>query len=452
MKHSNVGFGFLSIFLITVLMVLSGCVSPGKLLENAERSWALGLYAQSIEEALESYEKAVDKNKDQAAIDEAKDFLIQKFPQFNENLSQRAENQLKGTDSDKESAWKTYKQLVDTNFRIGNSGVSGFLETADYSAQFLNAKEVAAQIKYVRSLELMGQDERSSYIEAATLLRDIDFLVPGYRDIGALLKTCFEEGTLTVAFSDRSVYLNYNTEKSSRTVDFTNDLRTRLEAYIVEHDYPEFLNFISAGSAKSAAEAGAVLFLELQGDVWIASSLEDSYLSNGEITWQRSYEGLTNLVVTRIADIRNEVAAVPLKFSQSISIEFYPVKNNTESLSSEMYTEQFNNPSWMDRQLKDVRDVIEEQNASADMIIWAEMQYGAVVHFLSTALVDTDDGEQELPLDEAVYTETESFINSSLPDFLEFRDMDLEEQILSDLFDGFLLKDGIRNLLTGLEG
>jgi hypothetical protein len=95
---------------------------------------------------------------------------------------------------------------------------------------------------------------------------------------------------------------------------------------------------------------------------------------------------------------------------------------------------------------------MEEGASSSEMTIWAEMQYGGVVHFLETALVDTADGEQELPVDQEVYAETESFINSSLPDFLEFRDMDLEERLLSELFNGFVSRDGVRKLLTDLEG
>ena len=434
------------------ILLLSACASPGKLLEDAERSWSMGLYTRSIEEALQSYEKAVEKNKDQNAVDNAKNFLVEKFPQFNENQSRRAENQLKGTNTDKETAWKTYQQLVEMNSLIGDSIASGFLETQDFTAELQNAKEVAAEIKYNKSLELIGQDVRAAYMEAATLLRDTDYLVPGYRDADNLLKTCLEKGTLTIAFSRRSLNFNYNTVKNSQTVDISDEMRSRLEAYIGEYDVPEFLNFISTDSAGDAGDAGAVLFLEIQGDVWIASSLEDSYIDNGTISWQRGYEGMPNLIVTRIADFRNEVAAVPLKFSQSISIEFYPVKYNTESLSSEMYADQFNNFSWMDSQLQAARDALEEVDASSSMIIWAEMQYGGTVNFLKTALVDTAEGEQELSMNEEVYAETESFINSSLPDFLEYRDFDLEERISAELFNGFTAEESVRKLLTDLEG
>jgi hypothetical protein len=289
-------------------------------------------------------------------------------------------------------------------------------------------------------------------MEAATLLRDTDYLVPGYRDADNLLKTCLDKGTLTIAFSRRSLNLNYNTVKTSQTVDISDEMRSRLEAYIGEYDVPEFLNFISADSAGAAGDAGAVLFLEVQGDVWISSSLEDSYHYDGTISWQRGYEGMPNLIVTRIADSRNEVAAVPLKFSQSISIEFYPVKYNTQSLSSEMYADQFNNSSWMDSQLQEARDVLEEVDASSSMIIWAEMQYGGIVNFLKSAVVDTADGEQELHMNEEVYAETESFINSSLPDFLEYRDFDLEERISAELFNSFTAEESVRGLLTDLEG
>jgi hypothetical protein len=55
-------------------------------------------------------------------------------------------------------------------------------------------------------------------------------------------------------------------------------------------------------------------------------------------------------------------------------------------------------------------------------------------------------------MNEEVYAETESFINSSLPDFLEYRDFDLEERISSELFNGFTGRDSVRKLLTDLDG
>ncbi|MCK5735194.1 MAG: hypothetical protein KAH21_01900, partial [Spirochaetaceae bacterium] len=256
---------------LIALIVFSGCVSAAKLLEKAEKAWTLGQYSEAIGEALDSYEKAVDKNKNQTDIDSAKDFLFEKFPIFNENLSKKAEQQLNGTDSDKAQAWETYQELVNMNTRVGNSIAASFLETEDYSQQLQKAKEIAAQIYYVEALELMGGDQRSMYIEAAGLLKQIDSLVSGYRDVGTLLKTCYEEGTVIVAFSDRNMYFKLNTENNNNTVEFSNDINMILEEYIGENDYPDFLQFMSAGSVKSAGDAGAVLFIDYQGDIWINS-------------------------------------------------------------------------------------------------------------------------------------------------------------------------------------
>ena len=436
---------------LMALVLLSGCISAAKLLEKAERAWSMGLYFDAIDGALQSYEKAVDKNKEQAEIDASREFLIERFPLFNENLSKIAENQLSGTDTDKAKAWETYQQLVQMNSRIGNSIASSFLETVDYSTQLRNAKDVAAQIKYVKSLELIGQDQRSSYIEAVGLLLEINNLVPGYRDIGNLLKLSYQEGTLVIAFSDRSLYFNYNTENSDRTVDLRSEMDTALRDYIKENDYPDFLKFITAGSVKSAEDAGAVLFVDVQGDIWIDSEVVDSY-SNGSITWTRSYEGTPSILVTRIKDTRNEIAPVSLELSQSVSIEFFPVRYNTESLTQDMFYNQFNNIVWMTDQLNGARAVLDDQDGSVDMLIWAEMKYGGLVNFLKSAIVNAPDGDQDLPIDVEVYKETKEFINDTLPDFLEFKDMDVEDQIINQTFDGFLSKSGVKELLTNLEG
>ena len=436
---------------LLALVLLSSCISAAKLLENAEKAWSMGRYYDAIDDALKSYEKAVNKNKDQSAIDSSKAFLMEKFPQFNEKLNKRAENQLNGPDSDKLKAWETYQQLVDMNLRIGNSIASSFLETSDFSPQLQNAKEVAAQIKYVKSLELIGEDKRNSYIEAAGLLLEIDSLVPGYRDIGTLLKVCYEEGTLTIAFSDRSLYLNYNTENSERSVDFSSEIDSSIQDFIKEHDYPDFLNFISAGSLKSAEDDGAVLFIEVQGDIRIASEVLDSY-SNGKITWKRSYEGTPALLVTRIRDTKNEIAPVSLKLSQEISIEYFPIKNNTESLTKDMYDNQFNNASWMSEQLKKARAVMDDQDGAADMQVWAQMEYGGKVNFLKSAIVRTSEGDENLPIEAEVYKDTIDFINNTLPGFLDFKDMDVEERIKEEMINGFLSKSGVRELLSGLEG
>ena len=451
MKRSKRRIRTLLILPVAALLILSGCISASRLLEKAEQSWSMGLYAEAIQGALDSYEKAVDKNKKQSEIDSAKDFLVERFPQFNEKLSDRADNQINGTDADKEKAWETYQQLVNVNSRVGNSNASSFLSTEDFSAELRNAKDVAAQIKYVKALELMGQDERSSYIEAADLLLSINDLVSGYRDIGTLLKTCYDEGTLIVAFSDRNIYYNYDTDKNSDSVEFSSEIEQVIRDFIERNDYPDFLKFVTAGSVKSAEDAGAVLFVDYQGDIGFHSEVIDSYLSSGTLTWKRSYEGIPTLLVTRIGDTRNEVSPVSLELSQSVSVEFYPVKYDTQTITEDMYNNQFNNTVWMADQLNTARVATDFDDWSAALVVWAEMQYGGVASFLSSADVSSSEGNQDLPIEEDVYKETQKFINKTLPDFLEFSDMDVETSLIDEMFDGFLSKSGVRELLTSLD-
>ena len=372
------------------------------MLDKAEDAWAGGQYAGAIEQALSSYEKAVDKNKDIAEIDAAKNFLVEKFPLANEYLLDTAEKQLEGIDSDKARAWETFQVLVNMNIRVRNSIASSFLDIKDYSEELKRAKDVAAQLNYVKALELMGSDQRSSYIEAAELLRQIDSFVPDYRDIRSLLEVCYEAGTLVVAFSDRDIYFSVHSGEFSDTSGFGNDVHTVIRKYIEANDYPDFLDFVTAGSIKSAEDAGAVLFVEVQGEVWVSAETADTYLSNGSITWERSYGGTPTLVVTRLADTRNEVAPASIGLDQSISIEFFPVKYDTDSLTEDMYLQQFNNLIWMSSQLSKARNVLDDRNGSADMIVWAEMQYGGVVDFLESALVTGTEGTQDLPIDPAV--------------------------------------------------
>jgi len=452
MNRTTVRIRTFLILPLAALLFLSGCISASRLLEKAEQSWSMGFYAEAIQEALDSYEKAADKNKNQSEIDSAENFLVERFPQFNENLSKQAENQLKGTDSDKEKAWETYQQLVNVNSRVGNSMASSFLSTEDFSAELRNAKDVAAQIKYVKALELMGLDERSSYIEATGLLLSINDLVSGYRDIGTLLKTCYDEGTLIVAFSDRNIYFNYDTDKNGDSVEFSSEIDQVSRDFIERNDYPDFLKFITAGSVKSAEDAGAVLFVDYQGDIGIKSEVIDSYLSSGTLTWKRTYEGTPTLLVTRIGDTRNEISPVSLGLSQSVTVEFYPVKYDTQSITGDMYYNQFNNSAWMADQLNSARVAMDFDDWSATLVVWAEMQYGGVASFLSSADVSSSEGNQVLPIDEDVYKETQKFINKTLPDFLEFSDMDVETSLIDEMFDGFLSKSGVRELLTNLDG
>ncbi|RKX92771.1 MAG: hypothetical protein DRZ90_13485, partial [Spirochaetes bacterium] len=329
---------------------------------------------------------------------------------------------------------------------------SSFLSTEDFSAELRNAKDVAAQIKYVKALELMGLDERSSYIKATGLLLSINDLVSGYRDIGTLLRTCYDEGTLIVAFSDRNIYFNYDTDKNGDSVEFSSEIDQVSRDFIERNDYPDFLKFITAGSVKSAEDAGAVLFVDYQGDIGIKSEVIDSYLSSGTLTWKRTYEGTPTLLVTRIGDTRNEISPVSLGLSQSVTVEFYPVKYDTQSITGDMYYNQFNNSAWMADQLNSARVAMDFDDWSATLVVWAEMQYGGVASFLSSADVSSSEGNQVLPIDEDVYKETQKFINKTLPDFLEFSDMDVETSLIDEMFDGFLSKSGVRELLTNLDG
>ncbi len=437
--------------LLTAVILLSGCVSAAKMLDRAESAWAAGQYSEAISQALNSYEKAVDKDKEPSEIDAAKAFLVEKMPLANEYLLDLAEGQLDGSDSEKAKAWGTFQVLVNLNLRVRNSIASSFLNTEDFSDQLKRAKDVAAQIKYVKALELMGMDERSSYIEASFILKEIDTFVPDYRDIRSLLDVCYEAGTLVVAFSDRDIGFSVKSGSVPDTSGFGEEAHAVVRNYIESNDNPDFLDFMTAGSIKSAEDAGAVLFVEVQGEVWVSAETSDSYLNDGSITWERSYGGTPTLVVTRISDTRTEVAPVSLDLDQSISIEFFPAKYGTTSLTEDMYSQQFNNLIWMATQLSSAENVLKMDEGSEDMIVWAEMQYGGVAEFLESAQVSGTEGVQSLPIDPAVYNETQEFINSTLPDFLSFSDMDLRSRIVDEMIGGFLSDSGVKELLSELE-
>lgn len=439
------------ITLITAVLLISGCVSAAKMLDRAEDAWTRGQYAEAINQALASYEKAVDKNKEPGEIDAARAFLEEKMPQANDNLLTMAEKQLNGSDTEKANAWKTFQVLVNLNLRVRNSIASSFLSTEDYSEQLKRAKDVAAQIKYVKALELMGMDKRSAYIEASGILKEIDSFVPDYRDIRALLDVCYEAGTLIVAFSDRDIDFSAKNGNVADNSNYGEDVYSAVRKYVEANDNPDFLDFVTAGSVKSAQDAGAVLFVEVQGDVWTSAETSDSYLKDGSITWERSYGGTPTLVVTRISDTRNEVAPVSLELDQSIKIEFFPAKYETTSLTQDMYAKQFNNLVWMSSQLSKAEAVLAAVDDSEDMIVWAEMQYGGVAKFLSSAQVTGAEGTQDLPIGEEVYGETQKFINETLPEFLLFDDMDLHSRIVSEMTQGFFADSGIRELLSELD-
>jgi len=438
--------------LIATLLILIGCVSASRMLERAEDAWARGQYAQAIEQALSSYEKAVDQNKDPGEIDAARAFLEERFPMANANLVEIAERRLAGSDAEKATAWEVYQTLVGMNRRVRDSIASSFLSAEDYGDELQKAKETAAQIKYVKVLELIGEDRRSSYIEAAGLLKEIDGFVPDYRDIRSLLNICYEEATLIVAFSDSEPEITVLSGAIPAVSGISEDVNAEIRSFIERNDNPDFLEFVTAGSAMGAADSGAVLFVEVQGQIWLSADVDDRYLQEGTITWERSYDGTPTLVVTRLSDSRTETATADLEFAQSVKVEFFPEKYDTDSLTVDMYNQQFNNPGWMASQLNQARNALRDDEGSASMVVWAEMLYGGVAQFLETAMVPAGEGVQEMPIDPAVYANTATFINGTLPSFLEFTDIDLSESLVGTMADAFLGDGGVADLLGNLEG
>ena len=184
----------------------------------------------------------------------------------------QAKSQTSGTDAEKAMAWQTYQTLVDLNRRVKDSIASSFLsKTTDYTAELQKAKETAAQIKYVKGLELMGQNRRDAYIEAVGLFREIDSFVPDYRDIKVLITTCIDAGTLKVAFSDRDIlFQRQQRAVFPTTTGLGKDVQNAVQKFIAANDNPEFLKFITAGSSQSAKDNGAVLFIEVQGEVAVS--------------------------------------------------------------------------------------------------------------------------------------------------------------------------------------
>jgi hypothetical protein len=150
--------------------------------------------------------------------------------------------------------------------------------------------------------------------------------------------------------------------------------------------------------------------------------------------------------------MKTEVVAASVGLDQDVKIEFFPKKFSTTSLTAEMYNNQFNNPLWMSNQLSSAKNALSEANGSAGMIVWAEMQYGGVAAFLPAATVAGAEGPQSLPIDTAVYTDTQNFINQTLPAFLGFQDMKLRDRLVKEISDQFLGSASARDLLGELEG
>ena len=430
-----------------------GCVSAKRMLDQAESAWAAGRYAEAISSALNSYVKAVEKNKNPEDIDAARSFLEGHFDQANDNLQRQAEEQLAGSDSMKAEAWKTYRVLVEMNRSVRDSSASSFLNPRDYTADLQKAKEAAAQIKYVSALELIGKDVRSAYIEASGLLKEIDSqLVANYRDIRDLLAVCYEEGTLLIAFSSRELPMTIREGQIGSVLNYRDLVLGEVKTFIEQNDHPDFLSFTTAGSAKAASDAGAVLFVEVQGDIWISGSLEDRYYNNGTLTWERAYGGTPALIATRMSDSRSEVAPVSLDFEQSVTVEFYPQKYQTSQLTPDLFDGQFNNAGWMTSQLNEALSALKSNDSNADLTVWAEMQYGGVAAFLTEAQVPGAEGLETRTINPEVFAATESFINNRLNDFLSFDDIDVQDRLVDEMTSGFLGVSGVKDLLSNLEG
>ncbi len=447
------GIRLIIILLALGVVLLSGCASASKLLDRAESAWAAGQYVSAIEYALSSYEKAVEKNKEPQEIAEAKNFLEDRFPQANQYMLERAENQLDGSDTEKAEAWKTFSTLVNMNRRVRDSIAARFLITEDYSEQLQKAKEVAAQIKYVKALELMGRDIRSSYIEAYGVFREIDQFVPDYRDIRILADECQIAGTYIVAISDRTLSFTVKEGETASNPDIATDAYEVLKSFIISNDHPDFVSFVTAGSVTGAQDLGAGLFLEIQGDIWVASEIDNDYQRNGSVTWSRSYGGNPSLVVTRVSDTRNDISTASLDLEQEVSIEFFIPRYDSIYLTDSMYNNQFNNLAWMSSQLSDAVTAMKSDEGEADMLVFAEMTYGGGVDFADAAQINDieNGGTKAAPIDPQVWKSTAAFINETLPAFMAFEDIDLSSRLVDEMSSEYLGSSAVKELLGNLE-
>ena len=434
------------------VLLLGGCVSASRLLERAESMWAAGQYAQSIESALQSYEKAVDRNKEPDEIAAAKAFLEDRFPLANEYLLDQAQRQLEGPDSEKAEAWKTFETLVNMNRRVRDSIAGSFLGTENFEDQLQRAKEVAAQIQYVKGLELMGQGSREAYMEAYYIFRQVDSFVPDYRDVRLLADECRAGAMLTVALSN--VNLNVNSSgDATAPAGVSGAVMDSVRSFISSNDNPDFLTFITAGSAAGASDAGAVLYIEIKGSINVESDVDDGlYVNLGQASWERSYSGSPSLVVTRIADLRTEIATANIDFEQKITVSFHPVRQGDLQLSESDYNGKFNNASWVSSQLNTVKSGMSRNGSEGYMVVWGELQYGGAFKLQPTADVYTGEGYVQMPVDPALWNSTAQFIGTGLPGFLAFSDLNLSKRLANELSGSFLSNGAVKDLLTNLEG
>ena len=229
---SRLNYFFVSLAVAAALF-LGSCASSKVLLNRAEESWARGAYIDAINMALDSYEKAVEKNRKPEEINAAKDFLTKRFPMADENLRKEAIRKQEGSDAEKATAWQVWNQLASMNRKVKDSRAGTFLDTQDYTKELAAAKQIAAQIRYVEALELIGQDERDAYIRAASLLGEIEnTLSPGFRDVSILRNLCYDKATITIAFSNRA--LNFSVRKGSigSSGDLQSMITQNLQDYI----------------------------------------------------------------------------------------------------------------------------------------------------------------------------------------------------------------------------
>ena len=425
---------------------ITGCLSAVDYLDMARDSWQEGEYIEAIGKAIKSYDHAVKKNKEVSDVQNARDYLLEHFPVANQYLKEKAEQMMAGPDIEKLKAWKVYQQLVDMNSIVRDASVSSFLEVTDYVPDLQKARETSARIQYVKVLELMDKDNRSSYIEAYWLLRDINDYLPGYRDIESLMNTSVKKATLIVAMSNKGIRLDVRTFELVSRPDTVSRIYQKIKKIIQDNDYKQFLRFITVSSENDAVLKGANIFVGLNGKIWIDSGVSDFYYSSGMVKWQRSYGGEQTLVVIKLNSGLSRDAKSYLDFRQAVNIEFYPVRFRTRELTSDLYYNRFNNVAWMDYQLSLARDSIARNKSEANLLVWAEMQYDGTAQFLDKATVDG----VEMPIELYIYDSTQNFINTDLRNFIRFSDMDLESRISEEISDKFLVNTEINSFLKDI--
>ncbi|PIE76885.1 MAG: hypothetical protein CSA13_02285 [Clostridiales bacterium] len=435
--------------LLTAVIIISGCVSAGKMLNNAQKAWAGGEYARSVTLAMDSYETALKRSSKETL--EAKTFLLEHFSEANRLLSDIAIARLNGNNFDKARAWETYQSLVDINRRASGSPVFLFLQVEDFTSELREAKNVAAELKYAEALELMNEDSRQSCIKAASLLDAVIRLIPNYKDSTELRRNCISRATLTVALTNKELSVDIRNSQVTQAPQITEEVLKSLKNHIREHDYPNFIRFVSADNLLSARQLGAVLFVDLQSDLWVKSDIWDSYTQSGSIRWKRSWGGNAQVTVTRIADNRSGEAMARPSLEQEINIEFYPKKYNTQQIPLNMYLNQFNNASWTAGQLHKALNAVKQENSYAEMTLWAGMEYGGRAFFLPSAQVLTPKGLKEMPISPDVWENTEVFVNSTLPDFLRFSDLNISRKISREIIQSCKNSSEILFLLENLE-